>query len=301
MKQYQSGVALVLVLWVVTLLTVIAGNFSFGLRGEVLTARNQLSSAQARALADAGVQVALYELMKPPSDPLRWQGDGNLHAFGLNGAQVQVRILDESGKIDINTASDTLLKGLLKSAGLSEEQGASLLDAILDWRDPDTLRRANGAEENEYRAAGRKDVPSNLPFETIDELQRVLGMSPELYRKLAPALTVYSMQGGVNTSIAPREVLLSIPDVDVGVVDAYLLQRQSALATGQKAPPFPAGAAYLSMSGGLAFGLRSEARMADGTVFVRGGVVKLTQDPKRPYVMLAWGEDEAPREIVAGK
>lgn len=290
----QDGVALVLVLWMVTLLTVIAGNFSYSMRGEAKIAHNQLLAAQARGQADAGAQRAWFELMKPPTEPQRWQGDGFPHEWVSGDAVVRVAILDESGKIDLNTASDALLKGLFKSAGLSEEASDALLDAVLDWRDQDKMKRIHGAEEDDYRAAGRNYVPSNAPFETVDELRQVLGMSPELYRKLAPALTVYSRQAGVNAAIAPREVLLAIPGVDAGLVEQYLQQRRDAIASGQKAPPFAGASAFLAMSSGSpAYSVRSEARMADGTMFIREVVARLTQDPKRPIVVLAWNEGEA--------
>lgn len=301
MRRPQEGVALVLVLWVITLLAVIAGNFAFSMRGEAQIAHNMLLTARARALADAGVQRAWFELMKPPSDSQRWLGDGAPRELMLDGVPVRVVILDESGKIDLNTASNALLKGLFKSAGLSEEASEALLDAVLDWRDSDNLRRANGAEEEHYRAAGRDYVPSNAPFDTVDELQRVLGMSPELYRRLAPALTVYSRQPGVNASIAPREVLLAIPGVNPALVEQFLQQRRDAFATSQKAPPFAAAAAFLAMSTGVpVYSVRSEARMADGGVFVREAVARLTQDPKRPVTVLAWSEGEtAPLPVVA--
>ena len=56
----QSGVALVLVLWVMTLLAVIAGNFAFSMRGEAQIARNLLVNAQAKSRADAGAQLAWF-------------------------------------------------------------------------------------------------------------------------------------------------------------------------------------------------------------------------------------------------
>ena len=81
--KYQRGVALVLVLWVITLLSVIAGNFAFSMRGEANIARNMLSGAQAQALADAGLQRAWYELMKPPTELQRWTADGVVHELVL--------------------------------------------------------------------------------------------------------------------------------------------------------------------------------------------------------------------------
>ena len=53
MMRRQSGVALVLVLWVITLLTVIAGNFAYSMRGEAQIAGNLLRNAQAQSRADA--------------------------------------------------------------------------------------------------------------------------------------------------------------------------------------------------------------------------------------------------------
>lgn len=294
MKRHQDGVALVLVLWVITLLAVIAGNFAFSMRSEAQIARNLVSSAQARALAEAGVQRAWLELMKPPTDPQRWQANGLAHEFTFQGGVIRVVLEDESGKIDINSASDALLKGLFVSAGLSEDASASLLDAVLDWRDADKLKRLHGAEEEDYRAAGKNYGPSDAPFETVDELQRVLGMTSELYRKLASALTVYSKQSGINTAVASREVLLAIPGVNPAIVDQYLVQRQGMLATDQKPPPFSGGGAFASGSTGVpVYTVRSEAKLPDGTVYVRSSIARLAQDPRRPVTVLGWGDGEA--------
>ena len=293
MMRRQGGVALVLVLWVITLLAVIAGNFAFSMRGEAQIARNLLLNAQAQTRADAGVQLAWFELMKPRTDPQRWQANGIAHEFVLDGTLVRVSILDESGKIDLNTAPDELLKGLFKSAGLSEEASAALLNTVLDWRSPGNLKRLNGAKEEEYRAAGKNYGPPNAPFETVDELQRVLGMSPELYSRLAPALTIYSRQPGINPMFASRQVLLAIPGINPAMVEQFLLQRQDALATGQPVPPLAGASSFSSSSGFSAYSVRSEARMADGTAFVRQTIVRLTPDPKRPVLVLTWSEGEA--------
>jgi general secretion pathway protein K len=294
MKRHQDGIALVLVLWVITLLSVIAGNFAFSMRGEAQIARNLVSTAQAKALADAGMQKAWYELSKPPTELQRWQANGVAHVFSLNEAVLQVTIQDEAGKIDLNTASDALLQGLFKSVGLSDKASIALLDAAVDWRDADKLKRLHGAEEDDYRAAGKSYGPTNSPFETVDELQRVLGMSPDLYRKLAPALTVYSKQPGVSTAVASREVLLAIPGANPGMVEQYLVQRQSLLTADQKVLPFAGAGAFGAGGGGSsAYTARCEVKMPDGTVFVRHSVARLSQDPRRPMIVLAWSEGES--------
>ena len=294
-KRREQGVALVLVLWVITLLTVIAGNFAFSMRSEARIAANLLQNAQAQAHADAGVQLAWFQLMKPIGSPGRWEANGAVHEFMHDGVAVKVSIQDESGKIDLNVAPEELLKGLFKSVGLDDQASALLTAATLDWRTPGSLKRLNGAKEEDYRAAGKNYGPPNAPFETIDELQRVLGMTPELYRKIAPALTIYSRQPAVNTSVAPLEVLLAIPGVNLAMVEQFMLRRQEAIATGQPVPLWAGAGAVCSGSGGLAaYLVRSEVVIPGGASFVRQAIGRPSSDPKNPVQVFAWGEGDAP-------
>jgi general secretion pathway protein K len=183
---------------------------------------------------------------------------------------------------------------------MDEDASVVLLDAVLDWRDADRLRRIHGAEEDDYRAAGKSYVPSNAAFKTVDELLRVVGMTPELYRMLSPALTVYSKLPGINSAFASRKVLLAIPGVNTGAIEQYLIQRQSLTDSGQAVPAFSEAGAFASaISGQGAYSVRSEAAMADGTVFVREAVAKVTPDPRHPVTVLAWGEGDA--EQLTGK
>lgn len=298
----QRGIALVLVLWVTTLLTVIAASFVFSMRTDTILAQNMVSSARAEAAADAGVQRALYELFKPGGESQRWQGDGMQHQWEFGGAKIGVMIQDVSGKIDLNTASDALLKGLLTSVGLDEGGGSALLDAILDWRDSDDLRRINGAEAAEYQAAGLKYNPANAPFQTIDELQRVLGMTPQLYAKLADALTVDSRQAGVNLTIASKKVLLAIPGVDEATVDSYLALRQDALVANLPAPVFPQGAGFMAGASGSVYSVRAVAAMPDGAMFIREAVVRINQGAAiHKVAFLSWKEGEAMPKPAGGE
>lgn len=292
-KHHQRGIALVLVLWAVTLLTVIAGGFAFSMRTSALLARNQTASAQAEALADAGVQRAIYELFKPVTDAQRWQGNGATHQWEFGDGKMNILIQDISGKIDLNTASDDLLKGLLKSAGLSDDQSSAMLDVILDWRDADDLRRPNGAEASDYQAAGLTYKPANAPFATVDELRRVLGMTPDLYAKLEESLTVDSLQAGINAAVASREVLLALPGADAGAVDAYIATRQAAWDSNLAPPPFPPAAAFVAGNSGSVYSVRAQAVLPDGAAFIREAVVKINPAAVRKVAFLSWKEGEA--------
>lgn len=287
-KSSQRGVALVLVIWVATLLTVVAGSFAFSARTDTLVIRNSISMARAEAAADAGVTRAVWENYRIDNSPDQWRRDGAMHEMAFDDAIVRVEMRDESARIDINTASDALLRGLLVSTGLTDEEATRLVDAIADWRDPDSLKRVQGAEEADYQAAGLTYRPANAPFQAIEEIQLVLGMRPDIYRRIAPMITVYSRQVGVATLAATREVLLAIPGVTVEQVDAYIARREEARALGLPMPPFAEAGQYASAPSGQVTTVRSEARLPDGAVFVRDAVALLRPVPRRPVTYLAW-------------
>ena len=289
----QRGIALVLVLWATTLLTVIAASFVFSIRTDTLLARNLVSGARAQALADAGVQRALFEMFKPRTDAQRWKADGVPREWEFGGAKISVVVQDVSGKIDLNTASDVLLKGLLKSAGLDDERSSALLDAILDWRDQDELRRLNGAEAAEYQAAGLKYKPANASFETVDELQRVLGITPKLYLKLANVLTIESRQAGLNAAIADRSALLALPNVDEAMVDEYVAMRAEAASANLPPPPFAPAAGFMAGVNGSVYSVRAKAALPDGATFIRETVARINQGAVRKVAYLSWKDGEA--------
>jgi len=290
----QSGIALVLVLWIIALLTTIAGSFAYSMRTEALVARNTVAMARARAAADGAVYRAIFEASRPQITPDAWKRNGQVYQWQLAEITLRVSITDESGKIDLNTAAEPLMLNVLqKLGGLNAEEAAKLLDAIVDWRDADDLRRPNGAEEPEYRAAGRNYKPANAPFESIEDLQRVLGMTPALFARLAPFLTVYSRQSGVNPLYAAEELLLALPGASAEQVAAYVAQRQQALSSGTAVPPFPAAAAFAAGES-AAYRIRAEALTEDKVAFVREAIVRLTGNLRQPPIFMIWREGAAP-------
>lgn len=291
MRARQSGIALILVIWVVMLLLVISGSFLYSTRTDARAMRNAAELARGEAVARAAVARAMIELFKPSSQPGAWRRHPNPRAWSFDGLDTTVSFVDESARIDINAANNSLLQGALRRAGLEEEEAARLLDSIQDWRDPDGLRRPNGAEEPEYAAAGLAGRPANQLFQSVEELQLVLGMRPETYQRLANMITVYSRQPGVNPGVASREVLLALPGVTEEAVDEYLAQRSLALQEDRPAPPFSAGGALATYSSSAAVTIRVDVTTANGLTISREAVaIPTVQFPKRPYALLAWRE-----------
>lgn len=279
-----------IVLWITILLATIAIGMSQDSRTQTLLTRNQLALAKARALADGAVERAMYEHLRPPFGDKVWFPNAVVHGWEEDGAKLAVSLAYESGRIDMNFAREPLLRGLFTSAaGLKPDEVDHLVDAIQDWRDPDDAKRTNGAEAADYKAAGRNYVPANTYFETTEELQRVLGMTPEIYAKIADLITVHSRQPGIDPIGASRAVLLAIPTLTPEVVDDYIQQREWARFNNQPLPPLPLAVGYTS-AGASGFHVNATVRMPEGEIFVRDVVVQMTGTPSRPLQYLAWRE-----------
>ncbi len=285
----EHGVALVAVLWVVALLTIIATSFAINMRTESKLSRNQIDAVRAHYLAEAGVQRALVGLMHSvPAQ--RWPADGSVQELAIGAASIRVAVFDESGKIDLNAAPANLLDGLLKTAGVGDDQRLALVAAILDWRDTDELRRMNGAEDNDYRATGLVIGAKDAPFESIEELHLVFGMQPQLARILEPAVTVHSRSARVNTRFASRQVLQALLGSDSKQVDAILAARTRNKQSGGEASVAFGVARGAGVPAGQIVSVASEAKMPSG---VRAGlkvVARLDVRSESPYAILEWRE-----------
>lgn len=234
----QRGFVLVLVLWFLTLISMIALHLSQLSRSDAQLSLNLSQAAQMQFTNDAGISWALWNLTRPPES--RWLADGNEQQIELDSAQVTVALQDEYGKFDVNQIDALQLSNLLVSLGVSYEQSAQLADTILDWRDEDSFRRLNGAEEQDYLLQGLDYLPANAPFKSIGELRRVLGMAEWIYQRMRPAVTVYAGRTVINPLVAPREVLMAYPNSDDAVVDVYIRDRRANHRAGLPPPPPPA-------------------------------------------------------------
>lgn len=299
-RRSQRGVALVLVISVVTLLAIAAGSFAYSVRTDARAARNAALVARGEAIAQGAIARTAIELFKPQASPEVWRRQDEPRAWAFDGARVSVRFTDESAKIDVNSANNELLKGLFRFAGADEEEAVRLLDAVLDWRDADALKRPFGAEEPDYAQAGLRHRPANYPFQSTEEMQLVFGMRPELYQRIAPMITVHSRQPGVNPHYATREVLLAIPNVTAEQVDAFLAERAAAAAERRGLPLFSAAGGYANYAQGGAATIRADVEV-DGNLRVsREAVVVITpQFSRRPYATLAWREPLSPPPAAA--
>jgi general secretion pathway protein K len=230
----RRGFALITVLWVLGVLALLAAEFAAIARTTRVAAANTRTEARARWAARAGLARGTELLDRNVARNLAGydlaaRGDTALPAllYDLDGASVLVIATDARARINVNRADAPTLAGLFDQAGLPAAVGDSLADAILDWRDRDDFRRARGAEAAEYRALRPPVRARNAPFDDVEDLRSVWGMSPARYALVAPYLTVAG-DGRVGVNSASLPVLQTLPGIDEAAARAIVARRARA-------------------------------------------------------------------------
>ncbi|MGY6276869.1 general secretion pathway protein GspK [Methylomonas sp. MgM2] len=204
----QRGLALVIVIWILTLLTLMAGSFAMTMRRDNSVSLAIKTGALTSAYAESGIILAQFMLSQ--SDPeLRWQPNAVYRLVNWE-SEIRIRVVSESGKIDINTSNEVQLAALINWVIADEWQAQRLLNAVLDWRDADDDTRTLGAERRQYRQAGLPYGPTNSAFQCLEELQLVLGMNEQIFSAMQPFITVYSGQAEVDLRYASPQLLAII-------------------------------------------------------------------------------------------
>lgn len=272
--------ALLSVLWGIALLSIVAASFLSMGGVSYRLAHNAAEIARTDAIAEAAANRAVLALLDTQPDR-RWRTDGIAQAFNFDGASLKISIQDELGRIDLNRADGSLLIGLFKSIGLDAQAASKLVDKILDWRDANPSRRLNGAKEQDYRMSGHAYRPRNGAFQSVHELKLVMDMTPELFKHVEPALTVYSGRPFIDPRVAPAEALLALPSMDQAKAAALIAAR-----TGSPSGS-TSGAGMSSQQAGRAFTIRIEFERRSA-VLTREVVIRLTDNPAQPYWVLSW-------------
>src|SRR5208283_5400083 len=160
-----------------------------------------------------------------------WKGDGTVYNGQLGDGSYTVSIMGETGKLDINKGSEVLLKNLLLNSGMKEDAADSIVDCVMDWKDPSGLTRLHGAGNDYYMSL---PIPYNVKggdFDTLEELLLVKGVTPALLygdgsqHGIIDFLTVNGMPT-INLNYAPKEVLMTIPGMPSDTADNIILFRK---------------------------------------------------------------------------
>ena len=284
MRSAERGWALVSVLWALTMLALMAA------ATEALTATSWRAEQHAivDSRADTALDAAVVRAVLGISDrraEARWRVDGAHRRFVFDGLVLDVAVQDEAGRIDLNASGTALLVALFTANGLAPDAASRLVGRIVDWRTPPGPATLNGGSDDDYRAARLSYLPRHGLFQCVDEVKLVLGMTPQLFARIRPALTVYSKRASFDASVAPAASLLALYPNDPGKIDAVLRARDGNpnAVSGLGAPPGASSGAVA----GHAFSILATATINNRT-FHRTAIVQMTGDDRAPYYALAW-------------
>lgn len=208
----RRGFALLAVLWLVAALTVLGGVAVGVARTGSQTTRNRILLTRAGWAREACVEILLARYAQDP-------GVRHLDAVDLGrGTWCEASVDDPGTKVNVNVAGRDALATVIAAA--SHRRAAvvdSLVDALLDWRDADTIPRPLGFESATNR---------NGPLADVRELRYVRGFDDSLVARLSALITTRG-GGAINVNAGPPAVLATLPGIGNEAIEILMARRTS--------------------------------------------------------------------------
>jgi general secretion pathway protein K len=247
-RSRQSGFALVAVIWTLGLITLLGMAAIVGARYRTKTSSNYASVAAAEMAAESAVNLTIATALTATPEqaaqfPLRCRLPG--------GERATITVEDETGKIDLNTASAAVLARFFAALASDQSKGTRIAAEILEFRKPKT----QGAP-----APG----PAEPRFTTVMQLDQIAGVSPRLFRAALRHVTVRSGRPEPDIEAASPAML-------------RLLNLEPKQASARRGLP---------VSGSMT--IRADISAADGTRFIREALISLDGGNGRPFVIREW-------------
>ncbi len=255
----QKGVALVLTLAVIALLSALTVRMGESVDVQLQDSDGLMQGQRLDFVVLSGLNLVRAALRadqeRDQTDTLtdgwnQWDRDRLTALFPGDGMDIEVT--DLSGLIQINALvparrdreskserqrhdrqaqrQRTLWMRFLLSGRFAvedETRARELVDALIDWLDPDDQEREFGAESGSYQDRDRPYPCRNGPMLYPEELALVRGFSPLLlhgdgeHEGILPYLTIHGRDGAININTAPVAVLEALmPALDRDLVQA---------------------------------------------------------------------------------
>lgn len=214
------GIALILVLWSIFILSLVVLGLANRVNQEILLASRDQRGLEARALAFSGLQVALHPLTTLKTPALR-------HQTGP-GRGYEARILGEGGKYNLNwilSGEDPrkieMFKRYLEIKGINFQDRERLVDCLLDWVDADNAAHLNGDET----ALDGRPAP-NRPLKDLSELKRIQGLAPLISQPGWEQDFTLISKGQIDLQWASEDVISALPGVGAQRARGFVQQRR---------------------------------------------------------------------------
>jgi type II secretory pathway component PulK len=200
----SSGMALIIVMIAVLVLSCLAAGFAYSMKVEDRLAFNAKEQPDLTWLGRSGVELARWvlaqEAMIPgePYDALNqiWAGGPgglgetnsplagiDLTHYPIADGWVSLKIIDLERYANINSAGEPVIRQALTLMGVDADQISVISDSIEDWVTPGNLPRIAGAKSDYYEGLNPPYECKSAPMDDISELLLVRGIwdHPEIY------------------------------------------------------------------------------------------------------------------------
>lgn len=215
----QSGIALVMVLVIVAIVSLITVELSMGQQMWLSHAQNMNDRTQAEWVRRGAEEYASMMLDRDRQDNNTDDLDeiwaSSLPPFPAEGGVVAIAIEDLQGRFNINSLvkngqynaeSGAVFRRLLVNAGIQND----IQDAVLDWIDSDSIARANGAEDDFYTANEKGYRTPNQLLVNVRELALIRGIQLDDLEKLSGLVVALPQSTPININTAPAPVLAAL-------------------------------------------------------------------------------------------
>jgi len=242
----KSGSIFIFAMWTVLILTTFGIYIGYNARMRLSFVKRLETRDRLRALVEAGVHTLVNDVhmgslkttqfvfvkkdpdggMTRDAEPGEYDELTYNYEVDTEDGPAYCKMTDEQGRLNVNTANHREIERILMSAGLEEERANELAYNIEDWRDEDNERPELNVINNEdlyYKMEGMKYSPKNKPFELVEELLLVKGMTPGIYKNIEQYVTVYG-SGAVNINTCSRVVMSSL-GLDKSLIDKIYIYK----------------------------------------------------------------------------
>lgn len=210
-KNRQKGMALLMVLMLVAIMTTIGVSLSERFFLQVKQTQYQQTSLQAKwyfSGAQEAIRGVLWRDFKDDESKTHlgqyWASD--VKQFPLDDALLKFKIKDGYSCFNLNSlnqklsadeneaASDTYVFDsfiqLLRGVGIDDYVAIEMAASVQDWIDEDDIPRPYGAEDTLYASLQPSYITANQPLFDMSELRLINGFSPETIAKIKPFICV---------------------------------------------------------------------------------------------------------------
>lgn len=246
-RRQQSGIILIVVLWVLVILSMVTMGLGRRAAIELELTKFSMRQVKLRHVAMAGVQYAIHHIHERSKQEGGDKGDTKYQCgfvlqegrrpqeifkdvpmpegsfsivFNVDGegdGTERYGFTDEGSRININQLGPFeygIFQNLLEDVGVEAEVAKYIASALIDWRDEnqEVFNVTYGAEQDYYSSLERPYPCKDGPFDSIEELLLVRGMTPDIFNRIKPYVTVFSsnMKLTLNLNTAPRPCLKAL-------------------------------------------------------------------------------------------